>query len=218
MNTDDMELWNNQLIEIECEDGSVYFTQIIRMSDASMYVRNPVDTNNEPLPHHLAGAVSVYFYDGKDKFVYDSAVSFEGPRVSLTKPRPDFSDVQRVQRRNFFRIPAEIEVWIEAASGENAKYVTVDISGGGIAFYEAEDRNEESLYRIGDDVIGHMYLEDKNGRKHISFGARVVDLRTGPGGRRRVSVAFTEIKEPLRSEIVRYCIRKQLRARTAEQT
>jgi c-di-GMP-binding flagellar brake protein YcgR len=205
-----VELWTNQLLEVECEDGSKYTTQIVKIEHDEIYIQRPVSKHQESMPllHGNGSCVSVYFYnDKKEPYMFDTVLTVKNGKLVLTKPLPD--GIKKVQRRNYFRVPARVEIEIHQPSGGIHKFVTEDLSGGGASFIcPAPD-----LFHMNEEVTGVIRLEAKSEIINIPFIGKIANAKNILSGGRIFGVSITDIKEKHRSEIIRYCIRRQCEIR-----
>ncbi|MFS0576958.1 PilZ domain-containing protein [Sporosarcina sp. 179-K 3D1 HS] len=115
----------------------------------------------------------------------------------------------KVHRRNYFRVPISLTITIEVSPGETQKFVTDDISGGGLAFFN----NLSDQFKIGDELTGNVSLYYGSSSEAVPFKGRVVGIRLISKNKFRVAVEFIEMKEPVRTEIIRYCYKRQFEIR-----
>jgi len=125
--------------------------------------------------------------------------------VYLQKPE----SWQRVQAREFFRVPAMLAVQIRAAGEENAPWMigqTRDISGGGCLLMAGQ------RFAVGQAVELILSLPD---RRIAAKGMvkRVNKPEEGPDSLWALAIAFTEIAERDRDAIIRYAMKRQIELR-----
>ncbi|MEI4926688.1 PilZ domain-containing protein, partial [Klebsiella pneumoniae] len=95
------------------------------------------------VPGLVAQDVFVYFQGGAgDKFQFKSKVIAQSATApaKLLLAIPKDGEILRVQKREYFRVPAELNFELEKNHSDtgNEKYRTRDISGGGLSFLAAE--------------------------------------------------------------------------------
>lgn len=199
MGAHNIQFWNRQLLIIDCGDGT-YYTQIL---DAARWViQHPATENNERMHIPVDGRpVSVYFYnDEKELYTFKAAVTQQDDQIVLTPP----TDVKKVQRRHFFRVPAVLDVVIETEQEEEISGATVNISGGGLLIACPRVDN----FHADDTVTGTLYLDQKK-EKAIPFTAKII--RIDPTHERpRLALEFIDIKEVHRKAIIQYGFKIQL--------
>lgn len=207
MNLEPVELWKGQLLEIETREGSIYQTIVLKDSENDLMLQHPSNQTELIVPA-LSREVAVYFFDDKNnRYVFSANLVFIDNRFVLPKPNP--KQVKRVQRRQFFRVPATLNMWIkkslEQDETENEKFVTDDISGGGISFHCF---NMEPFEK-GEILIGEVEIEGLKQPVRCPFQAQVVNIMKMDEKRTRYALEFKVIKEMHRQEIMSYCMRRQ---------
>ncbi|WP_442602489.1 flagellar brake protein [Paenibacillus sp. KN14-4R] len=201
------ELWAQQLLEIEDVDSNVYESMILKIEQDKISIRQPVDKNNVPIGLVSGAEVIVVCYpEGKDKYYYQSQLIQDGTRYYISQPEQGV--LHKVQRRNYFRVPAVIDFWYEPlGSDDRFDRVTSDLSGGGIAFYS---HPSESI-AVGDRISGALMIE----QREIKFRADVVTIRPvyNEFSRSCYSLSFVGMRESQRDLIIGYCLKRQVEIR-----
>jgi c-di-GMP-binding flagellar brake protein YcgR len=203
-------LWDNQALILECEDRTIYYTRIIGIKENTIFIQYPVNKDNVPMNQVKEKQVSVSFYnDRKEQYVFDTTLKYDSENVCFTNPDTGSGSIQKVQRRQYFRVPASLQIWLETESGDKQSFITDDISGGGVAFW-ARSTNISS---VNNEVAGGIYLDGKSGEIEIPFRARIVNIRTDSNARTRVAIQFTDMMESQRDKIINYCLKRQIEIR-----
>jgi len=212
----DLELWSNQTLTIESKSKGLYFTQITRFEDDKIQIQTPFNHTDQLIELIRENEVSVYVYnDSKELYMFPSKVIVESGKLCVIKPNPN--DVQKVQRRQFFRIQTSAVVKLEPVqeetdpqSPETAEdkpemidYFTYDISGGGISLKGADP----VLFKVKDEIKGLLYLDNVDERREVPFTAQIVRFDNHPGS--LCCLNFTNIREADRNAVIRFCIKKQ---------
>jgi c-di-GMP-binding flagellar brake protein YcgR len=201
-------LWDNQALILECEDRAIYYTRIIEIKEDTVFIQYPVNKDRVPMSQVKEKHVSISFYnDLKEQYVFDSTRNYS-ENVFFTKP--DTTDsIQKVQKRQHFRVPSSLQIWLVTESGGKHSYITDDISGGGVAFWALNT----DLSDVDNEVAGGIYLNGKSGKIEIPFRARIVSIRTDLRASTRVALQFTDMMESQREKIISYCLKRQIELR-----
>ncbi|MFS0576957.1 flagellar brake domain-containing protein [Sporosarcina sp. 179-K 3D1 HS] len=67
-NKEKVDLWINQLLMIEYENGYIYYSNIIGVEDEVVYIQLPQDKNYISV-HRINGQVNVYIYNEKKEML-----------------------------------------------------------------------------------------------------------------------------------------------------
>lgn len=200
--------WVNQMLILETEDRMTYYTRILKMADSSIIIANPVNENRQLLNQASGKRVEMKIYnDQKEGYVFDTLLKFENKELSFVKP--DAASLKKIQRRQFFRVTASLDLSLDIEEEGSFNYTTYDVSGGGISFFSLNT----DMFKINDVVGGRLYLARKTGRMEILFRAKIVNIRKDIDSRPKIALSFNRIKEIHRDEIIQYCIARQLEMR-----
>ncbi|WNQ09308.1 flagellar brake domain-containing protein [Paenibacillus aurantius] len=158
---------------------------------------------------YVGDELSAYFITegGVKHYFTTSVLGFkeEGIRqVIIKKPAED--DISKIQRRNFLRVPAELEMAVQFGERGRTVAVTEDVGGGGISFH----CDKHSPLSVGMQIACWLLVPYKNGKiDHIAFKGDVV--RVKPLDNRQLGMLrFSEIADRDRQKIIRYCFERQL--------
>jgi len=208
MKIEPVELWQRQLLEIETSEGSIYQTLVLKVGENNLMLQHPSNQTDLLVPA-LSQEVAVYFFDDNNhRYVFNANLAFIDNRFVI--PKPDPKKVKRVQRRQFFRVPAALELWLKKGWDEEhveaMKFVTDDISGGGVSFqcYNMEPFEKAEIIR------GEIELEGSKKTVRFPFEAEVVNIINMGDKITRYALEFKLIKEMHRKEIMSYCIKRQV--------
>lgn len=203
MNNGRIELWSQQLLEIQTEDGEIYASTILKVGDRELLLQHP-SCNDKLLIPVPTRQVSVYFFEERDLYEYQTELVFQDNRFMIPKPEPE--QIVRVQRRNYFRVPANLDLWLGTKGGNKQRFITEDISGGGIAFQSGDDEP----FIAGDQVEGELELKHKDGIVPVQFRGEIIHANWTDSKRTRYAMTFTDIREAHRKEIIRFCLNRQV--------
>lgn len=209
-NNEQADFWVEQSLEIFIPTKGAFFTQIVN-NDDDLLIQRPINNKNVPLTVDDGMSVTVYFHNG-----IVGLCSFESKLHQLDKhkfslKRPIDDKVEKAQRRRFFRVQVALNMNLLVASLEEKNKVeklslmTYDISGGGVAFLTHTRIVER------DSVIkGIIHLNED---KQIEFTGKVVHVIQQPNKIYRNSIEFIDMSEQVRSEIIQFCMFKQIELR-----
>ena len=127
------------------------------------------------------------------------------PTVILGEPY----DLQRIQRRNFVRLEATLNIIITQVdedykpAGETFSGTTVDLSGGGAMFLC------NTVLKCGDSLATMVYLSDNDSVKALGRVTRFVENLPNAKHKYSVGIEFTVIEESERDKIIKFIFNRQ---------
>ena len=157
----------------------------------------------------LGDELSAYYIseDGVKSFFNSHVTGFKEDVVKLVRIRkPDPGSVTKVQRRNFLRVAAELEIAISMSSHVRFIGLTDDVGGGGISFLV------DARWPVKQETILDCWLlvPFRNGSiDHAQFKAEVIRVKPLET-KNQIMVKFTSISDGERQKIIRYCFERQL--------
>lgn len=204
----EIQLWNNQTLILETEDRATYYTRIINIAENTIFVEYPLNKDHAPMNQPGEKQVSVYFYnDRKEKYMFYTILEYQNKKILFSKP--DADSIQKVQKRQYFRVPASLSFWLETDSGDKRTFKTDDVSGGGVSFTCLKT----DTFKVNDIVAGGIYLDGKQQKMQILFRAKIVKGTMDSNENRRIAVEFIDMKDSQRSRVIQYCINRQIEIR-----
>jgi len=128
--------------------------------------------------------------------------------VVIKKPEPE--SISKIQRRNFLRVGAELEIAVKLMEKLQFLAYTEDVSGGGISF-----RCDGNWPLKNDDKIAcWITIPFRNGTiDHVWFKGEIVRVKHLETGKQLAMVKFTEIPERERQKLIRFCFERQFEFR-----
>lgn len=195
----------------EEEAKQEYKSRIADVSDAYISMELPMNDKSGKLKRLYPGdELSVYFItEGGVKNYFNSSVlgfSDDVIRLVLIK-KPDPESITKVQRRNFLRVPAILEIAVKFSEQLQFVSLTDDVGGGGISFLCEGYVPVES----GHTVECWLLVPFKNGQiEHVPFKSEIVRVKELETGKKQVMMRFSEITDRDRQKIIRYCFERQL--------
>ncbi|MFD1955756.1 flagellar brake protein [Paenibacillus thailandensis] len=191
------------------ESEKEYKARIADAEGDTLLIETPIHEPTGRLKKLLLGdELSIYYINETGiKHFFDSHVlGFRDDQVRLVKIRkPDPERITKVQRRNFLRVPAELELAVLTENRERFIAVTDDV-GGGVSFLCDSKRD----IQVGQRLDCWILLNYKNGAvDHAPFASEVVRIVEMGAGRKQVMSKFTTISDSDRQKIIRYCFERQ---------
>ncbi|PWA09778.1 hypothetical protein DCC39_12510 [Pueribacillus theae] len=214
-NSNNIEFWKGQLFELQTADREIFFTQLIKNGDASLLIQRPVNRKNMFMPITSNLPITVYYYDDEQQglYTFESNIElYQNRQVVMGKPSVD--SIKKAERRRYFRVQVGVEMRLCLQSPDNSseiEYTTLlthDISGGGLSFLYPD-----KLVEKGDLVVGTLHLKTKNDQKKIGFNGKVVNMIKLQNKFFRISLEFIQMKEPVRADMIKFCMTKQIELR-----
>ncbi|MEK8127427.1 flagellar brake domain-containing protein [Paenibacillus filicis] len=206
----------NQILHIQVnsideeEARQEYKSRIADISDGHISMEIPINEASGRLKRLYPGdELSIYFLtDGGVKNYFSSSVlGFNDDVIRLVQIRkPEPASITKVQRRNFLRVPAELDIAIRLSDNYQFVAMTDDVGGGGISLL-----CEGFIpVRNGLTVGSWLLLPFKNGTiEHVPFKSEIVRVKPLETGRQQVMLRFVEIAESDRQKVIRYCFERQ---------
>lgn len=187
-------------VEILIADGEYkgkYKTHIDEVGERLLSVFAPT-YQGTVIPLHEGEKVEIVFWDEIASYAMDTVIV---QRIAVPIPIfvLEFSDeIQRVQRRNFVRVPASYPLTYRVIERTGLSQMkrgrTLDLSGGGMRF--------ETPEKLDNGAILHTSLELPVGE--ISTPARVCRVEKNEDSRNyAISLEFFQISERERDQVIR---------------
>lgn len=193
------------------EESILYKSRIADISDDLIAMEVPIHNENGKLKRLYVGdslSAHTITKDGVKHYFNTEVLGFREDTVRLVvirKPAPDA--ITKQQRRNFLRVPVELDISIQDPT-LHLVAKTEDLSGGGLAFvcdakYPIRQEQQLSCW---------LLLPFRNGQiDHVPFQAEIVRVKhREESGQQLAMLKFVQIAEGERQKIVRYCFERQL--------
>lgn len=123
------------------------------------------------------------------------------------------SDIKKHQRRDYYRMPANLTAVITYANEEEElifKTSTIDISAGGVRIQSHVDIPENTIINVNIEFNKSFYLDLKS---KIIWTYKPDDK----DDKKIIGIQFIEINEKAKQKIIRYIFEEQLRIRKKQQ-
>lgn len=180
-------------------DGYEFLSQIVDIINdkeiiisSLFYKSNVVNLNtNEKVRITFTHDSGVYSFDGKNiESINEEGILFY--RISKA------SEIQRIQRREHFRIPLSVPIIFQFMIENEEKYgqgFTKDISGGGVKFVCDEH------FQLGDTLNIFVSVSSN---VEISTSGQVTRCYLAEGNKHEISLAFENLDFKQRESLIKY--------------
>ncbi|GMA55759.1 c-di-GMP-binding flagellar brake protein YcgR [Alicyclobacillus sacchari] len=196
-------------IRVNNQDSKYYKSRVADVDEQCLYVDVPVDpVTGKEFEIHVDESVVVE-YTVSETEVYRYTAHIQGlsyiptPAIRVEHPA-HATDLERIQRREFFRISLDVPVTVmcERMSKEFILQ-SIDISGGGIAVMtkSAIDIRMNDVVRIS---LILPYID-----YNLKTSCQVVRVQTEANGITTLSMRFVDISERERDQVIRYTFMRQ---------
>ncbi|MFD2617659.1 flagellar brake protein [Terrilactibacillus laevilacticus] len=184
--------------------------------DKGIYIDFPVNIKTRKTEFIPIGTQIHAYYNNNQKVVRFPTFILERKRSKIPMMRlqyPNREEIQSIQRRNYVRVQASVDVAIHFKQQDKEPFTTLssDIGGGGILI------NLPAHHELIEEEMVDVWvsLPMQSGQFHyLQFTGRVVrlfnDKKTGSD---KASIEFKETTEKHREPIIRYCYEQQLQER-----
>lgn len=195
-------------------ESSVLRAKVADEDEGNLYLETPLDEKTGRFrPLHPGERLLVWYWSGGVRCEFDSVagdVRREGDLPLYAVRKPAAGEIRRIQRRQYFRVEAQLELGVRI--GDRVQFVTTteDIGGGGLSFHCDADLPMAEGLRLSCWLL----VKYRSGAvERVPFEAEVVRTEETAPSRRRVMVRFSRIHESDRDRIIRFCIERELASR-----
>jgi c-di-GMP-binding flagellar brake protein YcgR len=192
------------------ESQHEYKSRISDIRDTFIAIEVPISVKTGRLKRLVAGdQISAhYITEGGVKNFFNTEVlglREDVIKLVLIKP-PELESITRVQRRNYLRVPAELEIAVKLQDKLQIIGVTDDVSGGGLSFI----CDGHYPFKSREIVTCWLLLSYKAGTiEHMPFHAEIVRIKPLETGKQLLMCSYTDIAEHERQKVIRYCFERQ---------
>ena len=185
-------------------------SRIADVEEESFLIEVPIETGSGRIKKlYIGDELSVYFLteNGVKNYFSTYVLGFADDVVQLVRIRKhDPETITKIQRRNFLRVVAQLEIAVLMKDGVRFVTYTEDVGGGGVSF---SCSNEFKLAQE-DHLFCWLLIPFKNGTiDHVPFEAEVVRMKKLETGRTIVMLKFVSISDLERQKLIRYCFERQ---------
>lgn len=206
--SDRIEFWKGQLLEVQTDEGDMFQTEIVQIANGLLYLQKPINRKKDDMHAKDGMPVKIYFYhETKGLCVFHTQLLVRDNRIAVSVPA--LKSIKKAQRRRFFRVPVETEFTMVPDDPQHVPvtWKTYDLSGGGLSFLFPDPMEVDQTLK------GTLVLKTRGQEKTVSFHGRIVNCIKHQERFYKISIEFLHLKESVRSEIIKYCLFKQIELR-----
>lgn len=192
----------------EGDQTEIYQSIVGRSDENSLYI-GPLSHKKSSSVKKLVMGEELYAYylvDNEIKHYFSTMVTGFDSTSSLSRIRkPLQEEISIVQRRQYLRVKAQIEVAIKK---EDQRFVAIteNVSAGGLSL----TTDVTNKVQKNDLLECWLLLHMKNGKiEHIPLTARVMSVINSSSLTPRYLLEYTVISETDRQKMIRYCFERQ---------
>lgn len=198
-------------VRLSATDDQYFSARVVEHTDEHLYINIPLrHGDNQPLSPTDAQHIWVEFHgtDGSLNRYWTPVLGVvELPMLAFKLNSPAISTIEREQRREFVRVPADFPVRIVIPNGRGVQHADVrsrDISGGGMALMVPR----EVVLHPGMHIQAKFTLPNLNFPVDVSCEVIRVSDRN-ERGYASVSLYFINVREAVRQRIIQYTFARQ---------
>ncbi|WP_336154284.1 cyclic di-GMP receptor DgrA [Bacillus sp. 204(2023)] len=210
-----IEIGENVLLEyIEENELKKAKSKAVSIENNELLIAYPVDVvTGRTVILHNDMEVTVEFV-GKDEVPYRFISRIKGKvkdRLQMIcLEMPPREKMKRIQRRQYVRTDAVLDVQIQPGNEEEIRTLSYNISAGGIAVVLADGLSFQS----GESLRLIIRLPEEEHTRQIETEAVVRRIFNDPkSGKRKMTLEYSEIAAGDQQALLQYCIRRQLNKR-----
>ncbi|WP_332276436.1 cyclic di-GMP receptor DgrA [Bacillus subtilis] len=210
-----IEIGENVLLEyIEENELKKAKSKAVSIENNELLIAYPVDVvTGRTVILHNDMEVTVEFV-GKDEVPYRFISRIKGKvkdRLQMIcLEMPPREKMKRIQRRQYVRTDAVLDVQIQPGNEEELRTLSYNISAGGIAVVLADGLSFQS----GESLRLIIRLPEEESTRQIETEAVVRRIFEDPkSGKRKMTLEYSEIAASDQQALLQYCIRRQLNKR-----
>lgn len=190
--------------------------RIVEQKGTVLYIDYPINTQTARTDYFPKGTFFFAYFVGEDQAVYKfytEIVDRKREKVPMLLLRFDQNKLKKVQRREYVRVDASLDVAISDPDDEEKEFTTVtkDVSGGGISVIIPDGIQIEPttaldlviVLRSKDDEIDYIFARAEVIRAHEKTKE----------SKSLLSMKFIDIYERDRQHMIQYCFETQLKER-----
>lgn len=213
-----IKIGTNITLEQDTNDGNMesYRCRMVEIKGHTVYIDYPINLKTGRTDIFPKGTkFRAYYLDDKE-YVYQFDTEIKGKKVDkvpMLLLHFDTSKVKKIQRREYLRVDANLDVSVHDPINEMPPFTTLtaDISGGGMAILLPEDHGIKSGAEINIWIVIPLARDNI-----IYLPVKAKAIRVHEMDKRNhtlLSLEFTSITENDRQHIIQYCFDTQLKER-----
>jgi c-di-GMP-binding flagellar brake protein YcgR len=185
--------------------------RIADVLDEHVLIEIPLHVKTGKMKRLYAGdELSAYYIDevGVMNYFVTSVLGFREKVLKLVVlKKPELEAINKVQRRNFIRVPAELKIAVKVSEVVQFIGYTDDVGGGGISFL----CKKNIPIQVNNEADCWLLVPFKNGKvDHANFKAELVCVKPTETDQQLVMLRIIDISDRERQKIIKYCFERQL--------
>lgn len=193
-----------------------FYCRIVEVKDGALLVDSPINEKTKKTAFFMNGTSFIaVFVENNQVYRFETTcikhISGKIKMLMLTFPGKD--QMKRIQRRNYVRVPASLDVAIRADSPVPVHFTTLtsDIGGGGILIHLPK---KNMLSEDGHLTIWLVLPMSSGLYCYIKLEGKVVRVFADKNTQKEMaSIQFNYEKEKDREPLIRYCFERELQTR-----
>jgi c-di-GMP-binding flagellar brake protein YcgR len=178
------------------------------VGDEVIVVALPPVAGNSPALVSVGEKINVFYWDSVAQYAFEARVINRKDEVTPTITLEKYSEVQRMQRRSYFRIQAGLRVVFnierddESTEPQSNEGQTLNISGGGMLL------STNVKLELGDNLPLKFYLSEQECMVATGRVERLEYLASK--GLYRAGIVYVAIHENDRDKIIAFVFKKEI--------
>lgn len=199
----------------ESENVQRFRCRVVEQKGSSLYIDYPINTETGRTDFFPNGTFLFAYFVGNDQSIYKfytEIIDRKREKVPMLMLRYDQNKLTKIQRREYVRVDANLDVSITDPEGEVEAFTTVtkDISGGGLSVVLPANIEVKPGMQV--DLV--IVLRTKEEINYIFTRAETIrTFELSKEAKQLLSLKFVDIHEQDRQQIIQFCFETQLRAR-----
>ncbi len=199
----------------ESENVQRFRCRVVEQKGSSLYIDYPINTETGRTDFFPNGTFLFAYFVGNDQSIYKfytEIIDRKREKVPMLMLRYDQNKLTKIQRREYVRVDANLDISITDPEGEVEVFTTItkDISGGGLSVVLPENIEVKPGMEV--DLV--IVLRIKEEINYIFTRADITrTFELSKKAKQLLSLKFVDIHEQDRQQIIQFCFETQLRAR-----
>jgi c-di-GMP-binding flagellar brake protein YcgR len=185
--------------------------RIADVLDEHVLIEIPLHVKTGKMKRLYAGdELSAYYVTegGVKNYFISSVLGFREDVLKLVVlKKPELEAINKVQRRNFLRVPAELKIAVKVSELVQFMGYTDDVGGGGVSF----QCKKNIPIQVMNEADCWLLVHFKNGKvDYANFKAELLCVKPTETDQQLVMLRFIDISDRERQKIIKYCFERQL--------
>lgn len=200
----------------DSEEVQRFRCRVVEQKGSSLYIDYPINTQTGRTDFFPNGTFLFAYFVGNDQSIYKfytEIIDRKREKVPMLMLRYDQNKLTKIQRREYVRVDANLDVSITDPEGEVEVFtsVTKDISGGGLSVILPA--NIEVRSGIPVDLLIVLRTREEEIDYIFTRAETIRTFELAKEAKQLLSLKFVDIYEQDRQQIIQFCFETQLKAR-----